>query len=160
MLKKPTLKQKDDDVSHAFNAALGYLTAREYSKADLSKKLLLRYTKEAVADAIKKCIEYDYLSDSRYASILSKHIINQGYGPKRLLLEAFKHQVNSKLFAKVIDETCWQSVAVAYLNKKLKGSVDYDYAQKQKILAMLSRRGFSNSICLEALEQYLSENEQ
>ena len=55
-----------------------------------------------------------------------------------------------------MDSTDFVEVAVKFLAKKIDPSVDLSFEDKQKILASLARRGFSNSMCMEALNTYLS----
>ena len=57
MFRSSTVKKKDEDPAHALNAALRLLTRREYSVLELYTKLCQRYTKEAVKDAVRKCID-------------------------------------------------------------------------------------------------------
>ncbi|MDY4992460.1 MAG: regulatory protein RecX [Succinivibrio sp.] len=154
MFVRKQVKQKSDDVAKAYNAALRYLTRREYSKVELYNKLKLYYTDSASKEALKKCLEYHYQSDERYAQALSHHLISQGYGPRKLMVEACKKGLNKSYYQEVLDDTDWVQIAALYLKKKLKGTDEITFEQKQKILASLARRGFSNSQCLEAFDRY------
>ena len=51
MFVRKQVKQKSDDVAKAYNAALRYLTRREYSKVELYNKLKLYYTDSASKEA-------------------------------------------------------------------------------------------------------------
>ncbi len=149
-------KAKESDAALALNAALRYLSRREYTKLELYKKLYLRYTSEAAKCAVKKCVENGWLSEERYVEMLHRHIINQHYGPRKFVLEAQKKGLKSNLYADLIDNTDWTEVAVAFLTKKIPDKNSLTFESKQKILAALARRGFTNSTCIEALEEYLS----
>ena len=151
-------KAKESDAALATNAALRFLSRREYSKLELYQKLCLKYTSDAAKAAIKKCVDNDWLSESRYIEMLHRHIISQNYGPLKFVLEAKKKGIPSSLYGDFVRETDWKSVAVAFLSKKLSKSEQISYEEKQKILASLSRRGFSNSVCIDALEEYLGSS--
>ncbi len=157
MLTRVKVKEKDNDVAHATNAALRILTRREYSKVELYKKLLLKYTPQASKAAVHKCIENNWQSEERYTQMLFNHIVNQCYGPRKFVLECTKKGVNQEYYQSFIDETDWQEIAFNYLNKKLSKEVEYTFEDKQKILASLARRGFSNSTCINALNCFFSK---
>ena len=93
MFRSSTVKKKDEDPAHALNAALRLLTRREYSILELYTKLYQRYTKEAVKDAIKKCIDNNWQSEERYMEMLFNHLKNQCYGPRKVVMEATKKGV-------------------------------------------------------------------
>lgn len=156
MFKKITPKTKDDDVAHALNAALRCLTRREYSRIELIKKLNLRYTKNATDAAVKKCVENKWQSDERYAQMLFNHIVNQCYGPRKLMLEASKKGLSQSYYQEYLEETDWTEIAVKFLKKRLEVR-EYTFEEQQKILASVARRGFSNSSCISALQRFLSE---
>ena len=151
-----TIKAKDDDVAHAVNAALRILTCREHSILELYKKLILKFTDKASKEAIKKCIENNWQSQERYMQMLFEHLVNQCYGPRKIALEASKKGVKAQYYQEMMDSTDFVEVAVKFLAQKIDPSVDLSFEDKQKILASLARRGFSNSMCMEALNTYLS----
>ena len=70
------------------------------------------------------------------------------------MVEACKKGLNKSYYQEVLDDTDWVQIAAIYLKKKLKGTDEITFEQKQKILASLARRGFSNSQCLEAFDRY------
>lgn len=151
-------KVKESDAALATNAALRFLSRREYSKLELYQKLCLRYTSDAAKAAVKKCVENDWLSESRYIEMLHRHIISQCYGPLRFVMEAKKKGINSSLYDEFLRDTDWNSVAVAFLSKKIPQKANLSFEDKQKYLAALARRGFSNSLCVNAMEEYLGSS--
>ncbi len=151
-------KVKESDAALATNAALRFLSRREYSKLELYQKLCLRYTSEAAKSAVKKCVENDWLSESRYIEMLHRHIISQCYGPLRFIMEAKKKGISASLYEDLLRDTDWTSVAVAFLSKKISDVDNLTYEDKQKYLAALARRGFSNSVCISAMEEYLGSS--
>ena len=131
----------------SFEDRLKAIIKREYSKLELYQKLCLRYTSDAAKAAVKKCVENDWLSESRYIEMLHRHIISQCYGPLRFVMEAKKKGINSSLYDEFLRDTDWNSVAVAFLSKKIPQKANLSFEDKQKYLAALARRGFSNSLC-------------
>ncbi len=157
MFRSSTVKKKDEDPAHALNAALRLLTRREYSILELYTKLSQKYTKEAVKDALKKCIDNSWQSEERYMEMLFNHLKNQCYGPRKVVMEASKKGVKSEYYQQYLDETDWIEIALTFLNKKIPNDLELTFENKQKYLASLARRGFSTSDCLEAMERYESE---
>ncbi|MGN0902392.1 MAG: regulatory protein RecX [Succinivibrio sp.] len=151
-------KKKDSDAAHALDAALRLLTRREYSKLELLQKLLLRYERDAAISAVKKCIENKWQSESRYSEMLFTHLKNLFYGPSRIYLEFSKKGVKPEYFRELLEECDFLEVACRYLEKKADREKCSDFSYRQKILSSLARRGFSNSLCLEALKQFLTED--
>ena len=84
--------------------------------------------------------------------MLCRHIINQLYGPLRLLRDAKIKGISTSLIQSFIDETDWDELAKDFLLKKYSKEDLLDYELSQKSLATLARRGFSNSCCIRALE--------
>lgn len=151
-------KVKESDAALATNAALRFLSRREYSKLELYQKLCLRYTSEAAKAAVKKCVENDWLSEKRYIEMLHRHIISQCYGPLRFIMEAKKKGISASEYEDLLRDTDWTAVAVAFLSKKLSDIENLPFEEKQKYLAALARRGFSNSTCISAMEEYLGSS--
>lgn len=152
------VKEKDSDAKHALDAALRLLTRREYSKQELYSKLLLRFEKEAALEALRKCVENNWQSESRYSQMLMNHLINQCYGQNRIYQEFSKKGVKPEYYRPLLEECDFLQVAVCFLNKKADRDKCSDYNYRQKVLSSLARRGFPNSVCLDALRAYLSDN--
>ena len=156
MLAKGKTTSVNNDAGQALEAALRYLARREYSKTELKAKLRLKFTAEATDSALNKCLENNWLSDERYAQMLFEHMKHQYYGPLRFVMEAKRKGIGQELYQDLMEETDWCEVAASYLRKKFVRDAPISYQQKQKILASLYRRGFSNSDCIEAVESYFS----
>ncbi len=140
------------DVSAALNAALRLLTAREYSKGELQDKLLRRYTKEAAAAAVAQCAEQGWQSDVRTAQMLIRHCELNGYGPQKLKYEALRRQVPLDLVIEQSADTAWTDIALEVLKRRCPDPSSLDRPAAQKLLALLSRRGFLSGQCIKALE--------
>lgn len=155
------VKAKSDDAAAAVNAALRILTRREYSKLELYTKLSEKFTPEAAKAALKKCIENNWQSEERYAKMLFNHLKSSLYGPLKIAMQMSVKGVRAEYYQADIDETDWAEIGCQYLKKKsCANHKELSYEQKQKLLASLSRRGFSNSQCLDAMKLALSVTDE
>lgn len=147
-------KEPIDDASQALNAALRALTSREHSYMELQQKLSRRYTQEAVKEALDKCVEEGWQSDERYADMLLRHMQFSGFGPLKFKFEAVKKGLSSELIAAFIEQGDWRQIACDYLLRRFGDDEtisELTRERRQKILALMARRGFSGSDCLYAL---------
>ncbi len=148
-------KEKINDDSAAFNAALRLLTRREYSKSELLKKLTQRYSLVSAKNALSRCIDSGYQSDTRYADMLSRHYYACHYGPLKLVYAARLKGIGKELLQDFIDSHNWQSMAFEALVKKY-GESELDYQMRLKALSFLQRRGFLKDQCIGALNEYMN----
>ena len=132
------------------------LTGREYGAQELTEKCLLRFTPEAVAQALAICQERGYQSEERYGQMLVRHMEFSLYGPMKLQLEARRKKVSWELLQELSAEVDWEQLAYEALVKKY-GLTVLDYPTQRKALAYIARRGFSSSCCLNALHRMLQE---
>lgn len=154
MYTQRRVKEPVDDAAQALNAALRALTSREHSYKELQQKLLRRFTKDAVEQALTKCVEEGWQSDERYADMLLRHMQFSGFGPLKFKFEAVKKGLSSELIASFIEQGDWRQIACDYVMRRFGDEPDISELsreRRQKILALLSRRGFSGSDCLYAL---------
>lgn len=161
--KGASAKEKEPDASaaNALNYMVGLLAKREHSQSELEQKALRHYTQEAVDEALTKCVENDYQSDERYAEMLVRHMQFALYGPNKLRYEAMRKGADLSLVSDQIAEVDWDDLAYEALVKKY-SMIELDYAQRNKALAYLTRRGFSPASSIKALERMkreLSEDE-
>lgn len=142
----------------ALNAALRLLTRREYSLWELRQKLLKRYSQESVEAALKRCVEEGWQSEARTAEMLLRHVLFEGYGPKKLLLELQKRRLDRSLLDS-LDKPDWAGAAQGALRRRYgsKAAALSDSAERQKALAYLFRRGFVSSQCVAALTAFREE---
>lgn len=143
-------KPPSDSAGAAVNAALRLLAGREYSLFELRQKLAARFTGKAVDAALDKCVKEGWQSERRTAEMILRHVIFQGYGPKRLDYELSRRKITISI-SELEELPDWFEVAVAALRRKVAGKKDYSSLEKQKLLAWLYRRGFSSECCMKAL---------
>ena len=154
--QKRSPDELDDSVEKAVNEMVRLLTGREYGAQELTEKCLLRFTPEAVAQALAICQERGYQSEERYGQMLVRHMEFSLYGPMKLQLEARRKKVSWELLQELSAEVDWEQLAYEALVKKY-GLTVLDYPTQRKALAYIARRGFSSSCCLNALHRMLQE---
>ena len=133
--------------------AFRLLSQREHSAGELKTKLMRKgFIAEDVMRVIIKCQELDLQSDQRFAESLCRARIRQGYGPKRIVQDLKKAEIDPELIQKVIllDTDTWISHAKAAWLKKYK--IISDLYQRQKCIKFLIYRGFSIDIIQKSLE--------
>lgn len=145
-----------DNQGDALNAALRLLTRREYSLWELRQKLLKRYPDLAVEEALARCVAEGWQSEARTAEMLLRHVLFEGYGPKKLLLELQKRRLDRALLD-TLDRPDWVGAAQDALRRRYGGKDAKlgDSAARQKALAYLFRRGFAGSQCVAALTAFM-----
>ncbi|WP_322105904.1 recombination regulator RecX [Paraburkholderia sp. J41] len=127
--------------------ALGYLSRREYSRAELSRKLM-PYVEDADAlEVMLDSLERDgWLSDARFAeSIVHRRAARVGAG--RIVSELKRHAVGESLIADVstqLRET--ELVRARAVWRKKYGELPETSAERARQARFLAARGFSMSI--------------
>ncbi|MEQ5839709.1 recombination regulator RecX [Paraburkholderia acidicola] len=127
--------------------ALGYLSRREYSRAELSRKLMPFADEADPLEALLDELERDgWLSDSRFAESLINRRASR-VGASRIVSELKRHAVSQTL----IEETGAQlretemARAQAVWRKKY-GALPTTVAERARQARFLMARGFSQSI--------------
>lgn len=144
--------QLESDVGKTYNYMVGLLSRREYSAKELTSKCRTRFTPEAIEEALAKLKDMKYQSDERYASMLVRSVEFGHYGPQRLKAKASQKGIDRELIDESINEVDWDSHALKTLVKRY-GDKPLAFAERNKALAYLSRRGFDYDTCLRALER-------
>ncbi|WP_322032409.1 recombination regulator RecX [Paraburkholderia sp. J76] len=142
--------------------ALGYLSRREYSRAELSRKLV-PYTEDAGAlEALLDSLEREgWLSDARFAeSVVHRRAARVGAG--RIVSELKRHAVGDALIEEVNTQLRETELtrARAVWQKKY-GQLPETPAERARQARFLAARGFSMSIIgkiLKGIEEDWSDN--
>ncbi len=130
----------------AYGRALGMLARREYSQRELRARLGHAGCDEDESEtAIKKLREQNYQDDARFAEMIVRARVRQGYGPARTQPELRSHGLADAATRVLPDgaEADWESLALAQLRKKYGAKPAADHAERGKRAAFLLRRGFS-----------------
>ena len=133
--------------------ALGFLSRREYSRAELSRKLAPYVEEGESLDAVLDALQQEnWLSDSRFTeSLVHRRASRLGAG--RIVGELKRHAVSSTL----IEETAAQlretelARAQAVWRKKY-GQLPETPAERAKQVRFLMSRGFSQAVIVKILK--------
>lgn len=133
-------------MDKAYNYALSVLAKREYAKSELITKLQQKGFESAIIDsAINRLQELNLQSNERYAEMICRARIKQGYGPLRIKQELSVKQVDSNYVDELLacEQENWVSHALAVWHKKYNRQIEYSGKDRQKQKSFLYARGFS-----------------
>ncbi|CAN0623266.1 regulatory protein [Burkholderia multivorans] len=133
--------------------ALGYLSRREYSRAELARKLAPYAGEGESVEPVLDALEQEgWLSDARFAESLV-HRRASRVGTARIVGELRRHAVGDALVEEVgaqLRETEWAR-AQAVWRKKF-GAVPQTPAERAKQARFLATRGFSRATIVKLLK--------
>lgn len=136
----------------AYARALSLLGRREHSRRELKQKLAARGAEvDEIDQALERLDERGFQSDFRFAEMLVRSRIAQGYGPIRVLTELRQHGLSEDLARRAIDAEApdWLILASALCRRRF-ASRSADYAERVKRANFLARRGFPADIARAA----------
>ena len=130
----------------AYDKALGLLARREHSRKELKTKLRQGgYEGEETTAAIDRLGDQHYQDDDRFAEVLLRSRIAQGYGPVRLRVELKSHGLADARIRELLDETevDWDASAATQLRRRYGSAGTSDPAERARRAQFLLRRGFA-----------------
>ena len=140
--------------------ALRILGDRTLSSHELEKRLINKgETEETAKKTVRWLEDTGLINDAEYASMIVKHYNSKGYGVGRIRDELFRRGIDREMWDDalcVLANTESTDAVMAFLNKKLRGSVDRD--NLRRAVSALVRRGFSYEEAREAISGYEEEN--
>jgi regulatory protein len=144
-----------------WGAALRLLTRRDYSTAELRRRLLDKgYPAEAVEAAVARGIALGYLDDARLIERLSRVLLAQGRaaGP-RLTLELRRRGFPRELIAPAVTAATGEGATEQALRELIARRFEtFDFAtaderERRRVVAFLQRRGFPLERILNELKR-------
>lgn len=129
----------------AYQAAIQFLSRREYAAKELADKLIQqRHDKGVVEELLKQLQEKDYQSDARYCEMLVRTRIRQHYGPVKIAYELKQKGISTALINKELSqyEDDWATIVRELVDKKQRGSQPLSV---DKLTQFLLNKGFSYS---------------
>lgn len=139
--------------------AMNLLTKRTYTTYQLADKLRIGgYSEDIIADAIAYLASFGYINDEQYARDFIEYNMEQ-----KSKIRIF-NDLQKKSISKDIIQEAWELTVgdsskkleieqiIKLLQKKKFSAETVDYAEKQKIMAFLYRKGFS----METIRNVLS----
>lgn len=144
-------------MSKALVSALNSLSRREHSVWELKKKLEQKgYSALEAAIAVEECQRLGYQNDERFAELLCRARIAQGYGPIRIKQELSAKGINAEMIGQVLKhetEESWLPRAIAAASKKCQTLANLSWDEQQKLKRFLLYRGFPVSIITGLFEK-------
>lgn len=130
----------------AKNYALWLLGAREHSTKELQQKLARKsYEQDIIDSTISYLLEYNYLSDERYAEAFCRSKAAKPLGKQRILNELRMKGIAEELAKQALNslEVDWFELALELKQRKFGVSVEKDFKARAKQARYLVYRGFS-----------------
>lgn len=144
------------NYSKAINKCYDLLSRRAHSVKELRDKLLKSFSSETCDKAISQMLEYGYLNDEEYAKDLLSHLIeNKKMSRRFIFLEMNKRGISHETVESLLENVEIDNVQNAYdiISSKYINKLNEE-GGKQKIIAAMSRKGFSYSDIVLALEKF------
>lgn len=141
-----------------YEAALRYLSRREYSRWELEQKLRLKCRDQSVLDAVQQRVQSQgYQSDERYAMMILRSLYTRGSGPDKARQKLQQSRIASTLIQRCMSEFegDWFALA-AQIRAKRFGEVaaeSGDFQERAKQMRFLAGRGFNRDQIEFALEE-------
>lgn len=129
----------------AYDKALGLLARREHSRKELKAKLRRSgYDGDETTTALDRLGAQHYQDDDRFAEVLLRSRIGQGYGPLRLRVELKSHGMADARIRQLLEaaDADWDALAAALLRRRYGAAGNADYAERTRRAQFLLRRGF------------------
>ena len=129
----------------AYSKALGLLARREHSRRELKLKLRQGgYEGEEAGAALDRLGEQHYQDDDRFAEMLVRSRVAQGYGPMRLRVELKSHGLADARIRELLDaaDVDWVALATAQLRRRYGAAASADHEERVRRAQFLLRRGF------------------
>ena len=140
--------------------ALALLDRRDYSRAELLKKLLEKGVDEAEAtQAVDRLAELGFVDDARYAPIVVRHYAAKGYGARRVQQELARRGIPKELWDQAMEQMPAQDDTIDRLPRSRLRGVEADRAALKRASDFLLRKGYGWDEIKSALERYHADIE-
>jgi regulatory protein len=148
-------------VEAAKKRALWLLDKRDYSRAELQRKLTEKGYTDAAADAaLDRLVELGFVDDARYAPIVVRHYAAKGYGARRVQAALQRRGIAKDLWDAAMAEMPAQDESVdKLLRARMRGADAGDRAALKRASDALIRRGYGWDEINAAVERYRAETE-
>lgn len=153
-LSVPGVRTERPDPGDPKARAIKLLARREHSAKELKRKLEVRgISSDAAAQVVRGLAQDGWQSDARYAELLVRSRISQGYGPVRIEAELEVAGVPSEDIRAAMDDAAadWRALA-AEIHAKHFGQLPKSSAERAKQYRYLQGRGFDSSQISAALK--------
>ena len=144
-MKRRARDKGDTPRRAAYDKALALLARREQSRRELSQRLQRAgYTRKETSEALDRLAADGYQDDARFAEMLVRSRIANGYGPRRIRAELRTHAIDDARIDRQLEqaEVDWQAEARTQLRRRYGDRPSDEYAERAKRAQFLLRRGF------------------
>ena len=142
--------QEDIRIRQALDTAYKFLSFRVRSSYEVAQKLSQKgYNKLEISEVIKKLITMNYLDDSEFADIFTRDKFKvKKHGPLNVINGLKKHRISDEtihntIFKYYTNDSITELIEFHLIKKKKLSTKTYFDENKQKIISMLYRKGFS-----------------
>lgn len=142
--------QKDIRTRQALDTSYKFLSFRVRSSHEVAQKLSQKgYKKLEISEVIKKLITMNYLDDSEFADIFTRDKIKvKKHGPLAVINGLKKHRISDEtihntIFKYYTNDSITDLIEFHLIKKNKLSTKTYFDENKQKIISMLYRKGFS-----------------
>ena len=135
-------------------AALDWLARRDYSRAELTRKLRRKFGEDVELEALFGWLEeHRFLDESRYLDILIRSALDRGHGLLRLRQDLRQRGLPAALVDQALGEldVDWFEQARQLRERRFGPGPVTDPKEKARQLRYLQYRGFTTDQCLHAL---------
>lgn len=148
-------------MEEAKQRALKLLDKRDYSRAELIKKLTEKGAEETdAAAAVDRLAELGIVDDARYAPLVVRRCAAKGYGAQRVRQELQHRGIPKELWDEAMEQMPQQDDAAdRFLRSRLRGDAP-DAAELKRACDALLRRGYSWDEVKRAAARYRAEIEE
>jgi regulatory protein len=154
-------KVSDPKSAHAFASA--YLARRDFSAADLRRKLKDRgFAESAVEPVLKELEASNVVNDDRYGENVVAYRARRGLGPARIRQELKRSGLGSDVIQTTMDKAKddgpdFVSLARAARARKFGSELPKDWKERSRQARFLQYRGFSTDHIRAVLEGSFDE---
>ena len=136
---------EEESIREVRNKAVKLLTRREYSQAELTRKLIKDAPSEIVHGVLSGLANDGYQSDERFAEMVCRTRFNNGKGPVRIRHELNEHQVRSDIIESCLSEydDLWRDRIEAVRSQKFGAAPPESFESWAKQARFLQQRGFT-----------------
>ncbi len=140
-------KAADPRSAHAF--AIAYLARRDFSAADLRRKLKDRgFAESAIEPVLVELESSNVINDGRYGENVVAHRARRGQGPARIRQELKRSGLGSEAIQTTMDKAAddgpdFVSLARAARARKFGSEIPKDWKERSRQARFLQYRGFS-----------------
>lgn len=130
----------------SYNYALWLLGAREHSIKEMTQKLSRKgFDKEQIEATLQRLLEYNYLSDQRFAESFARSKAAKPLGRQRIQNELRQKGIEDEMARAALDhlEVDWFELALELKQRKFGENAEKDFKAKGKQTRYLVYRGFS-----------------